>query len=159
MRQCLLVVDVQATFAPPAWLVARIQTLAALLPTVALIERHDEQVTPFFRQLGWHPSPNDHSLIATERVFIKHGYAPTPEVIADLRDGDFERVLVCGIQTDTCVLAAGFALFDAGLTPTLVTDLTLGSSLDRSGQLGIALWRHHFRHLTTSTALLADLVG
>ena len=55
-----------------------------------------------------------------------------------------DRVLVCGIQADTCVLAAGFALFDAGLNPTLLAWLTVGSSLDRSGALGARLWAHHF---------------
>jgi nicotinamidase-related amidase len=55
-----------------------------------------------------------------------------------------DRVLVCGIQADTCVLAAGFALFDAGLHPTLLKWLTVGSSLDRSGELGARLWEHHF---------------
>ena len=55
-----------------------------------------------------------------------------------------DRVLVCGTQADTCVLAAGFALFDAGLHPTLLKWLTIGSSLDRSGNLGARLWEHHF---------------
>jgi nicotinamidase-related amidase len=53
-------------------------------------------------------------------------------------------VLVCGIQADTCCLAAGFMLFDAGLHPTLLAWLTVGSSLDRSAALGARLWRHHF---------------
>jgi len=55
-----------------------------------------------------------------------------------------DRILVCGTQADTCVLAAGFALFDAGLHPTLLKWLTVGSSLDRSGNLGARLWEHHF---------------
>ena len=55
-----------------------------------------------------------------------------------------ERVLACGMQADTCVLAAGFALFDAGLSPTLLKWLTVGSLLDRSGELGARLWQHHF---------------
>ncbi|MNF54363.1 hypothetical protein D3C84_357910 [compost metagenome] len=66
---------------------------------------------------------------------------------------DLDRVLVCGIQTETCVPAAGFALFDAGLCPTLITDLTVGSSLDRSGKLGIELWKHHFRQITSTAEL------
>lgn len=61
------------------------------------------------------------------------------------------------MQTETCVLAAGFALFDAGLNPTLVTDLTVGSSLDRSGQMGIELWKHHFRQVITTKELVAEL--
>jgi nicotinamidase-related amidase len=56
----------------------------------------------------------------------------------------FERVLVCGIQADTCCLAAGFMLFDAGLHPTMLKWLTVGSSLDRSAGLGAKLWKHHF---------------
>jgi hypothetical protein len=44
-------------------------------------------------------------------------------------------------------------LFDAGLQPTLIADLTVGSSLDRTGGLGVRLWEHHFKH----TVKLADL--
>jgi hypothetical protein len=50
-------------------------------------------------------------------------------------------------------LAAGFALFDAGLQPTLLTDLTVGSSLDRTASLGVKLWEHHFKHTLKSTEL------
>ena len=78
----------------------------------------------------------DDSLVAADRIFIKHGYLPPQSAIDYLRDLQVERVLVCGVQADTCVLAAGFALFDAGLHPTLLKWLTVGSSLDRSGDLG-----------------------
>ena len=119
----------------------------------SVYERHDESRTPFARQLGWQPAADDQSLVAADKVFIKHGYGPTAEILDYLKSLCPERVLVCGIQTDTCVLAAGFALFDAGLQPTLLTDLTVGSSLDRSGGLGIDLWRHHFKHLIRSDEL------
>lgn len=157
MKQILLAIDVQLTFAPPEWLVNGISSLAQRLPTIASIELHDESVTPFHQQLGWSPAIADRSLVAAEKVFIKHGYLQTPETINYIRGLEVDRVLVCGIQTDTCVLAAGFALFDAGLTPTLITDLTVGSSIDRSGQLGITLWKHHFRQTTTSSEVLAAL--
>lgn len=159
MRQVLLVIDIQPSFAPPDWLVSGVRALLGWLPSVATVERHDESRTPFQRQLGWCPAPDDESLVAADRIFIKHGYAPTTETLDHLRALKPERVLVCGIQTETCVLAAGFALFDAGLQPTLITDLTVGSSLDRSGQLGIDLWQHHFGHLTTSRELLEQLPG
>jgi nicotinamidase-related amidase len=153
MRQALLVIDIQPSFSPPQWLIDGIEKLIGTLPSVATVERHDESVTPFERQLGWHPAADDDSLIHADRVFIKHGYAPTPETIAHLKSLGVDRVLVCGIQTETCVLAAGFALFDAGLQPTLITDLTVGSSLDRSGALGIRLWQHHFKHTICSKDL------
>ncbi|MCS5516128.1 MULTISPECIES: cysteine hydrolase family protein [Pseudomonas] len=153
MRQVLLIIDVQPSFNPPQWLVDGIASLIGRMPSVASVERHDESVTPFQRQLGWQPAAHDQSLVAADRIFIKHGYAPTAEMLDYLRQLNPERVLVCGIQTDTCVLAAGFALFDAGLQPTLISDLTVGSSLDRSGQLGVSLWRHHFGHVVSTQQL------
>ncbi|WP_085694994.1 MULTISPECIES: isochorismatase family protein [unclassified Pseudomonas] len=157
MHQTLLIIDIQPTFNPPTWLIDGIRPLIGLLPTVATIERHNESHTPFHRQLGWHPAPDDNCLIAADRIFIKHGYAPSSETLDYLKSQNPDRVLVCGLQTETCCLAAGFALFDAGLQPTLITDLTVGSSLDRSGGLGIQLWKHHFRHTLTSSELRASL--
>ncbi|MFK0297594.1 cysteine hydrolase family protein [Brevundimonas sp. NPDC090276] len=153
MRQALLIIDVQPSFNPPGWLVAGIKRLIGTMPSVATVERHNEAATPFARQLGWTPAPDDDSLVEADVVHVKHGYAPTRETVAHLKALNPERVLVCGIQTDTCVLAAGFALFDAGLTPTLIADLTVGSSLDRSGELGARLWRHHFKHVISSRDL------
>ena len=132
---------------------------SANIPTVASVELHDEQITPFQRQLGWHPAAEDESLIEADQVFVKHGYGQTVETLEYIKQLGVERVLVCGMQTETCVLAAGFALFDAGLAPTLVTDMTVGSSLDRSGQLGIDLWKHHFGQVTTAAEVLASLHG
>ncbi|ROL72675.1 isochorismatase family protein [Pseudomonas vranovensis] len=157
MRQVLLIVDVQSTFSPPDWLVDGVRALSERILTIASVELHDEQVTPFEQQLGWHPAAEDESLVEADKVFIKHGYGQTAETIEYIKQLGVERVLVCGIQTETCVLAAGFALFDAGLSPTLVTDLTVGSSLDRSGQLGISLWKHHFRQVTTRAEVIAEL--
>ena len=144
MTQALLIVDVQQGFSPPPHLIAGIARLLPLMPSVATVERHDESKVPFDRQLQWHPSAADDSLVAADRVFIKHGYLPPADAIAHLRGLGVDRVLVCGIQAETCVLAAGFALFDAGLQPTLIADLAVGSSLDPSGALGVRLWRHHF---------------
>ena len=140
----LLVIDVQPCFSRPADLVDGIAALARTMRSVATVEHHDETSTPFRRQLGWVPTTGESSLIATDSTFIKHGYLPPSELIEHLRDLAPSRVLVCGVQAETCVLAAGFALFDAGLHPTLLAWLTKGSSLDRSGALGVRLWQHHF---------------
>ncbi len=144
MEQVLLVVDVQPCFDPPQWQVDAIKQLAPTMHSIATVERHNEDVTPFWRQLGWKPSSNDKPLVVTDRVFVKYGYAPPVELIRYLKDAGVRRVLACGIQADTCCLAAGFLLFDAGLHPTMLRWLTVGSSLDRSAELGARLWRHHF---------------
>jgi nicotinamidase-related amidase len=153
VSQALLIIDVQPSFDPPQWLLDGIRKIVGKLPSVATVERHDESKTPFEKQLGWHPAPDDDSLIDADRIFIKHGYAPSIETIEYLKSLKVDRVLVCGLQTETCCLAAGFALFDAGLQPTLITDLTVGSSLDRSGALGVRLWEHHFKHTVRSDEL------
>ncbi|MBB5762224.1 cysteine hydrolase family protein [Methylorubrum rhodesianum] len=143
-RQALLVVDVQASFGVPEAVVAGIAALGRSLHTVATVERHDEAVTPFARQLGWTPPFDEAPLVPADRLFVKHGYLPPPALIEHFRALGVERVLVCGVQAETCCLAAGFMLFDAGLQPTLLRWLSFGSSLDRSAALGAALWRHHF---------------
>lgn len=144
MKQALLIVDVQPSFPISMEIVREITELSAVLSSVATVERHDESVTPFEAQLGWRPGEAEESLVPAGRVFVKHGYLPTPETIEYLRGLRMDRILVCGTQADTCILAAGFALFDAGLHPTLLKWLTVGSSLDRSGDLGARLWNHHF---------------
>ena len=149
-KPALMIIDVQPSFSPPAWLVSGINALIGTMQSIATVERHDEDRTPFQRQLGWAPGASDDSLVPADRVFVKHGYLPPPDAIEHLLALRPGRVLVCGLQADTCVLAAGFALFDAGLHPTLLTDLVAGSSIDRSGDLGAKLWRHHFKHVATS---------
>jgi nicotinamidase-related amidase len=144
MKQALLIVDVQPSFSIPLEVLQGIRELSATLPSVATVERHNELVTPFERQLGWKPGNAEESLIPANRIFIKYGFLPPPAAIEYLGSLRMERILVCGTQADTCVLAAGFALFDAGLHPTLLKWLTVGSSLDRSGNLGARLWKHHF---------------
>ncbi len=143
-KQAVLVVDVQPCFNPPDRLVSRSQLLADHFPSIATVIRYNEEIVPFFGQLGWKPSANDESLVRTKAMFVKHGYRPTNEVINLFKEWSVEQVFVCGVQAETCVLAAGFALFDEGLNPTIVSDAVVGSKLDRSGQLGVDLWKHHF---------------
>lgn len=157
MRQVLLIVDMQSTFSPPVWLVEGVRDLAQHIPSVATIELHDEARTPFRGQLGWCPAVEDKCLVEADKIFIKHGYGPSAETVEYLKRMNPDRVLVCGVQTETCVLAAGFSLFDVGLHPTLITDLTVGSSLDRSGRLVISLWKHHFRQTISKAELLPDV--
>jgi len=143
-KQALFVVDVQSSFPMPAQMVSEISALSRKLYTIATVERHDEAMTPFWRQLGWKPGKDDECLVPANRVFVKHGYLPPPAAIDHLKSLQVEQVFVCGIQADTCCLAAGFMLFDAGLRPTLLRWLSVGSSLDRSAALGADLWQHHF---------------
>lgn len=157
MKQALLIVDIQPSFSPPNWLVERASKLSSVMPSIATVERHDEEIVPFKAQLNWAPAPNDRSLVKADYEFVKYGYGPTEEILAKIIALKAERILVCGIQADTCVLAAGFALFDSGLNPTLIRDVIVGSSLDRTAKLGVDLWRHHFREVTDYEACLQSI--
>ncbi len=159
MKAALLVVDVQKSFSPPKWLIDRIEILLPTMMSVATVEHHDESVVPFQKQLGWVPGEGDESLVETDHLFIKHGYLPPPQLLTCLRAHSVERVFVCGLQAETCVLAAGFTLFDAGLQPTIVADMVVGSSLDPSGDLGVRLWRHHFGSVTEDHRQLLSIVS
>ena len=157
MKQALLIVDIQSCFSPPSWLIEKASKLSSLMPSIATVERHNEEVVPFRAQLGWAPAQDDRSLVTADYEFVKHGYGPTQEILSKILALRAERVLVCGLQAETCVLAAGFALFDLGLKPTLIRDVIVGSSLDRSGKLGEDLWRHHFREVTDYEACIRSL--
>jgi hypothetical protein len=65
----LMIIDVQPSFSPPAWLVTGIGALIGTMPSIATIERHDEERTPFQRQLGWAPGASDDSLVRADRIF------------------------------------------------------------------------------------------
>ena len=158
MGQALLIVDIQPSFSPPNWLVEKASKLSSSMPSIATVEQHNENIVPFKTQLDWAPAPDDRSLVEADYEFVKHGYGPTKEILSRVIALKAERILVCGIQADTCVLAAGFALFDLGLKPTLIRDVIVGSSLDRSGKLGEDLWRHHFREVTDYETCLQSLI-
>jgi hypothetical protein len=143
-RDFLLVVDVQSAFRPAPELVTRIAGVVGRYPSAGTVELYDENIVPFRRQLGWQGVAEDRCLVDVQRVFYKYGYLPPDELIAHIRTYSPERVLVAGVQTDTCVLAAGFRLFDEGLSPTLVLPLCQGSSADPESRIAAMLWEHHF---------------
>ena len=39
--------------------------------------------------------------MSVNRVFVKHGYIPTPDTLDYLRSLAVDRVLVCGLQAET----------------------------------------------------------
>jgi hypothetical protein len=125
MKQALLVVDVQPSFPVPIEIVQGIRELSTVLPSIATVERHDESITPFERQLGWKPGKSDDSLVVTDRTFIRHGYLPPAAAIDYLRDLQVDRVLVCGVQEDTCGPRRGLCVVRCGLHPTLLKWLTV----------------------------------
>lgn len=62
-------------------------------------------------------------------VIDQHGYSPFLDSKLEnaLREREVREVLVCGIDTDICVLATASGLFDRGFHPIVATDLSMST--------------------------------
>lgn len=84
-----------------------------------------------------------------EAVYDKRGYsALTDEFLRQVHRHGWTDIVVCGIDTELCVLATVFDAFDAGLTPWVVTDAsasTGGLPAHNAGLLVMArgIGEHH----------------
>lgn len=61
-------------------------------------------------------------------IFEKDGYAISNEVIDYLKSKQIKKVDICGLETDACVLASAFKLWDSGIEPNILYDLTKTSN-------------------------------
>ena len=58
-----------------------------------------------------------------DAVFEKASYsALTDEFVAFLKEGEYDSAYLCGIETDSCVLATAYDLFDFGVKPIILID-------------------------------------
>jgi len=51
MKQALPIVDIYPSFSPPDWLIERAGKLSSIMPSIATVEQHNEEVVPFKAQL------------------------------------------------------------------------------------------------------------
>ena len=63
-------------------------------------------------------------------VFEKDGYGLTKSQIDTLKKMNITEIEICGTDIDACVLSIMFNLFDAGIKPILLKDLTSSSTKD-----------------------------
>ncbi|MBX3028549.1 MAG: cysteine hydrolase [Chloroflexi bacterium] len=79
---------------------------------------------------------------AADLVITKHGLAPRPEdLVPALRERDVERVELCGIDTDQCVLATALLLWDARIAPRVLAELCASSGGVDMHTAGLAIAR------------------
>ncbi|MCA3244331.1 MAG: hydrolase [Alphaproteobacteria bacterium] len=126
MPRCMLALDIQTYYRPGPGMVAQINQLAASMPTCATLFTHDESITPLVR-FGRTPPMDTSVLVSTGAVIPKHGYGLPAQAVEWLKRQSPDEVLVVGGHTDANLLAAGFALFDAGLKPACVPVLNFGN--------------------------------
>lgn len=56
---------------------------------------------------------------APRQIVTHYGYAPPADFIASLKAAGHTKVGICGVDTDACVMAACFALWDAEIQPII----------------------------------------
>lgn len=153
----LLVVDVQRGFVTPATeqVVAPIVDLAAawqraggLVLCTRFVNRPGSQ---WERLLDWAelcelPSielePRLQPFADPAHTFDKHRYgALTGELRAVLAEHGVTTLVICGIDTDGCVLASAIAAFDAGFRPLVVADCCASSGGPALHEAGLLLLR------------------
>lgn len=86
----------------------------------------------FARHLDWHDFIAGENIDLVPEVYVKdapvfehYGYRPPDELIARLKQ--FGAVNICGVDTDACVMAAVFALWDAEIQPIVLADYCMSS--------------------------------
>jgi hypothetical protein len=126
MPRCMLALDVQNYYRPGPGMVSQINQLSATIPTCATLFVHDESITPLVRA-GCTPPMDAAVLVSTGVVFPKHGFNLPLQLIEWLKNQKADEILVVGGHTDANLLAAGFALFDAGLKAACVPVLNFGN--------------------------------
>jgi nicotinamidase-related amidase len=137
----LVIVDLQCAFPVPAALVDRIKAYSRRFER-RIFTRFVNPPGSLFRRLlkqnSCPPGSADTALqIAPspgDLVFTKTGYGLKPAHCRKLKAIGANQAIVCGIDTDACVLGVMFSLFDAAIECRLKKDLCWSSTgLHREG--------------------------
>lgn len=118
----LVIVDLQHAFHPPADIVTRIRDQAARAPLCVFTRFVNPPNSLLRRKLDRQscaPGTPEIEFILdpkpSDLVLEKFGYGLDPLAVRRLREAGLRRVLVCGGDTDACVLGVAFSLFDGGI--------------------------------------------
>lgn len=130
----IVIVDLQKAFPIPTDLIRRIEERARAFPLRVFTRFVNLPDSLFRRKLdrsSCQPGDPAGELVLTpgpdDLVLEKAGYGLGAEHIATLRAANLRRVLVCGVDTDACVLGVTFSLFDAGIDCEVEPDLCWSS--------------------------------
>lgn len=119
----LLVVDLQEGFNPSADLVDRIKGALALYEEVAFTRFVNPPESLFRSQLHWFENGGPLCLSKEGSLVLdKSGYGLTAEHINALRSLGCAQWHLVGVETDACVMACAFSLFDAGIPVKIVDE-------------------------------------
>lgn len=132
-KSILLIVDLQCGFITPKTesVVGVIEKAINTLDYEVCVysKFYNNEETSFSRILNWRKfrSAKEQEIVlpigSRDIVVSKDTYsAVTEELKRIVKEEKIERVYLCGIDTDSCVLATAFELFDNGIEPAIIID-------------------------------------
>lgn len=131
----IIIVDLQKAFPIPRELIDRIETRSRGFPRRVFTKFMNVPESLFRRKLhrsSCQPgSPGTELLLEPDPddlVIEKTGYSLAPEHVQQIAGAGIRRALVCGADTDACVLGVVFTLFDAGIDCEVERDLCWSST-------------------------------
>ena len=149
--EAIIIVDLQKAFDVPPKLVNQIDAYSRGFAKRIFTRFENPRGSLFRRKLNLHacaPGTRDTELWLepekNDMLIVKHGYGLAPRAIARLRKLGVKRATVVGMDTDACVLAVMFSLFDAGITCRVHTDLCWSSSGLRLHRAGMTVIKQQF---------------
>ena len=135
-HRALLIVDVQRAFAPPPRFIEKLTRYSRRFPC-RIFTRYINPPGSVFRRLLKQKCCALHSADVELLIAPKPGdlrldkiarYGLTAAQIRTLKRRRIRCVTVCGLDTDACVLAVMFSLFDGGIECHLKEDMCWSSS-------------------------------
>jgi nicotinamidase-related amidase len=118
----IIIVDLQKAFPIPAELVQRIEARSREFPRRIFTQFVNEPGSLFRTKLkrsSCPPNAAETELVIQPRpddwVIKKPRYSLPPREVERITNAGIRRALVCGVDTDACVLGVVFSLFDAGI--------------------------------------------
>ena len=118
----ILIVDLQKAFPIPADLIDKIEARSREFPRrifTKFINEPDSLFRTKLKRTSCAPGlPETELVLATtpeDLVLEKRGYGLTTEQIDRIKAAGVKKALVCGVDTDACVIGVVFSLFDAGI--------------------------------------------
>ena len=130
----IIIVDLQKAFPVPTDLLRRIEQRCSSYPLRVFTKFINPPDSIFRRKLDRRscaPGTSETELLLNpgpkDLVLEKASYGLGPDHLAALRGAGVEKALVCGVDTDACVLGVVFSLFDAGIDCEVDPDLCWSS--------------------------------
>ncbi len=148
MNKALIVIDVQKYFFNPQTkpIVKRIQKFlknkASQYSSVYFTVFKNDSSSPLSKLSGWKECSDYPSIDVCDEIkeftndknlFYKNNYSAykIPEILKSLKEKNISKVYLCGFDTDCCILATAYDLFDTGIKPVILENLTASTSKER----------------------------